>query len=570
MVKSQYISHSHKIWGEAGWGGSLLAGLLVGGYCLALRRYGLELADEGTLLAQIDRVAQGQVPYRDFHTGYGPALFYTNAGLFAAMGASLATVRHGLVVIQALRAALLVRLAGRIGPPGWWVASAVVLIAFFLPIAPGICAPLFVPYASWYADALGLLALWQLAKSPSRGGYVVVGLLWGAAFAFKQNTGLLGVGAAAVAILLVSKGGGGRLLGGLLGLALVAGGLALLRAHLDPQLAVVMLVPLVILGVATVRARSGTTTMADLVALAAGFAAVAIPVVGIMAFAAGMSPVATDLLQIGTDTALVYYVPYPALGSLRDAFAGSPGALRALRQMVDLSWFAIFPLVHLGAAVLLLRRRVATRAGIVVASAAIVGYLQLYPRMDGWHLFAIAPASLATCGILLATCGPVLRRTVVAALVLASFGRALPVVPVIGALAAGSDQPPSVARVDLRWDLLGPEELRRLPDVIQAVQGRGSVVGFPALGIINFAIDAPSPLRHDYFFPGRPTAAEEDVIAAELRVHPPSTVVLLDAPTGFVLDAFAAHLPVVVALRDRFVVEREIGPYRILVPRGGS
>ncbi len=569
MVRSQYISHSHKIWGEAGWGGSLLVGLLVGGYCLVLRRYGLELADEGTLLAQIDRVAHGQVPYRDFHTGYGPGLFYANAGLFAALGASLATVRHGLVAVQILRAALLARLAGCIGPPGWWVASTVVLLAFFLPIAPGVCAPVFVPYASWYADAVGLLALWQLAKPPSRGRSVLVGLLWGVAFAFKQNTGLLGLGSAAVAILLASGGGGGRLLASALGLGLVAGGIVLLRAHLDPQLAVVMLVPLAVLGLAAMRARASTTTAGDLVALAAGFAAVAIPIVAVMAYAAGVAPVATDLLQIGTDTALVYYVPYPALASLRDAFGGSAGALRMLRQVADLSWFAIFPLVHLGAAVLLLQRRIPTRAGIVVASAAIVGYLQLYPRMDGWHLFAIAPASLATCGMVLAICGPALRRTVVVGLLLASFGRALPVVPVMRDLATGSHEPSSVARLDLRWDLLGPEELRRLPDVIQAVQGRGSVVGFPALGIINFAIDAPSPLRHDYFFPGRPTAAEEDVIATELRAHPPSTVVLLDAPTGFVQDAFSAHAPFVLTLRDRFVVEREIGPYRILVPRGG-
>src|SRR5262249_62334302 len=107
---TQDSSHSHKIGGVA-WGGPTLVALGVGAYCLVLRRYGFELADEGTLLAQMDRVAHAQVPYRDFHTGYGPGLFYLHVLLFQAFGGSLGVVRVGLAVVHGVRAALAAALA---------------------------------------------------------------------------------------------------------------------------------------------------------------------------------------------------------------------------------------------------------------------------------------------------------------------------------------------------------------------------------------------------------------------------------------------------------------------------
>jgi hypothetical protein len=224
--------------------------------------------------------------------------------------------------------------------------------------------------------------------------------------------------------------------------------------------------------------------------------------------------------------------------------------------------------VHLAVALLILRGKVTSRAGLVVGAAAVVGYLQLYPRMDGWHLLSLAPSSLAALGLVLATCGRPLRRALTGVLLAASLGRMLPVLPVMGALATTPPELPAVERLDLRWDLLVPEHLRRLPEVVAAVRGQASVMGFPALGAVSFALGTPSPFRHDYFFPGRPTAAEEAPLVDALRTRPPAAVVVLDAPIAFFPAAFASHPQIVAALAERFVTAREIGSYRILVPRG--
>ncbi len=106
-----------------------------------------------------------------------------------------------------------------------------------------------------------------------------------------------------------------------------------------------------------------------------------------------------------------------------------------------------------------------------------------------------------------------------------------------------------------------------MPEVVAALRDRRRVAGFPALGAINFALGTPSPWRHDYFFPGRPAPDEEQALAEEIVRDPPDVVVMLDAPGSSFEPAFAAHRALVETLERRFVEERRIGPYRLLVPR---
>jgi hypothetical protein len=148
----------------------LVAGAALGTFLLvvALRHYGLDLVDEGTLLAQIERVRTGQWPYRDFHTGYGPALFALNAALLTFFGVHLEVVRIGLAVTHAVSLAALGVLAGR-ALGGFGAAVVVALtVSFFLPIAPGAFCLWNIPYPSWYAQALGGVGLLAALAVPRR------------------------------------------------------------------------------------------------------------------------------------------------------------------------------------------------------------------------------------------------------------------------------------------------------------------------------------------------------------------------------------------------------------------
>ena len=49
--------------------------------------------DEGLIVSGAARILQGQLPYRDFYTGYPPGQFYTIAGVFSAFGPSLLAER---------------------------------------------------------------------------------------------------------------------------------------------------------------------------------------------------------------------------------------------------------------------------------------------------------------------------------------------------------------------------------------------------------------------------------------------------------------------------------------------
>src|SRR5438445_675931 len=186
---------------------ALAAGLVVGLYAAAFRHYGIfDLADEGTLLVQAARVAHGQAPYVDFHTGYG-TLYFALQGLLVRLG-GLDAIRALLVCVHAIGAALLYALTRRTAGRGLAVVAVALQVSFFLPLAPRQGAPFFVPYPAWYAT-LGSLAVVLLLRDPlGRGGWpraACVGVLSGAAFAMKQNAGLLLAGGSAAVFVLAGR-----------------------------------------------------------------------------------------------------------------------------------------------------------------------------------------------------------------------------------------------------------------------------------------------------------------------------------------------------------------------------
>ena len=71
-------------------------------YALLFNRANVLSHSIGYNLYASERVLNGDVPYRDFHTLYPPAIFYLNAILFRWMGVSLNTALLGVLVFKVL------------------------------------------------------------------------------------------------------------------------------------------------------------------------------------------------------------------------------------------------------------------------------------------------------------------------------------------------------------------------------------------------------------------------------------------------------------------------------------
>jgi hypothetical protein len=148
---------------------------------------GIDDLDEGYFAQQSWRVLHGQLPYRDFSSLYTPGLLYVHAWLFSALGPHLLGPRALSLILRAATAALLYVLARPVVPSAWWAAlpGAFVLIGF--DDAPG----RWEPHPGWPSTAAALLATWCVVRGASRPWLFAAGLAAGAAYTFKQNTGVL-------------------------------------------------------------------------------------------------------------------------------------------------------------------------------------------------------------------------------------------------------------------------------------------------------------------------------------------------------------------------------------------
>src|SRR5262245_48282692 len=159
---------------------------LAAGYFALGAPLTLEWTDEGQIVYPSWRVAQGAMPYRDFHHVYGPSLFYLNGALLRLFDADLAVVRASLVALRAAIAVLAYVLASRLATRPWALAAWLLTVAVF-------GAPWWIfntPYANHYALACtcaGLLAYLAAPGTPRGAGWA--GLCVGVAATFKQTNG---------------------------------------------------------------------------------------------------------------------------------------------------------------------------------------------------------------------------------------------------------------------------------------------------------------------------------------------------------------------------------------------
>ena len=156
--------------------------------------WGINPHDEGLILQAGARVADGQLPYRDFYANYGPGQYFLVGGLDLLFGPSLLTWRVVRVVLDATVAVLAYSLARRDAPEP-------LALAAWLAVAAAMALPS-IPHPNPAAIALGLGAILIARRSP-----VSAGALSGLAVAFRFDLGL----SAAVGAMLAASRGGSRL-----------------------------------------------------------------------------------------------------------------------------------------------------------------------------------------------------------------------------------------------------------------------------------------------------------------------------------------------------------------------
>jgi hypothetical protein len=175
--------------------------------------YGINLDDEGTLLAQIYRTAQGEVPYRDFHMGYTPGGHYYHAWLMQLFGPSVLPLRWSLAVCNALVAALLFVIGRRV-MSGWFAVLPAAAYCALMQVYPGDFATFNIPYPAWYVVLFGVAGFWMLlcyVESRRLGWIAAAGLVTGICFAFKPNVGLFQLaGSGLVLLVALEPPAGGR------------------------------------------------------------------------------------------------------------------------------------------------------------------------------------------------------------------------------------------------------------------------------------------------------------------------------------------------------------------------
>ena len=560
----------------------LAAGLVVAAYAAALRPYGIfDYVDEGLLLVQALRAARGQVPYVDFHTGYGPLYFRLQAWLLAAGGWD--AIRWALVAVQGASGALLFVLARRLAGPALAWAAVALEVAFFLPVAPGRGAPFNAPYPAWYAGLAGVaIAVLLGGEAPARPWRAAVaGVIAGVVAAMKPNSGLLLAAGAAAAVVLgeVRDGGGGSV--GRAMLALVALAAVALVLPAGFTVAAWVLVPPVV-ALAALGARRGVAdadALRRLVPLAAGFVAVAGA-----AFAPALAALGPGGLarEIGAGVAGLYALPFPwpagvaaaaglavfavrsrgagalALAALALALAVAAGAagagapLRALRLGAEQAAFALVPLALWSALAEL--RRGGDAAPLAPSALAAMAALQLYPRADFVHLMPLGVLLLPLVLRVWARL-PLPPRALIALPLLVAAVRFAPTGLVLGRLASGRVTHVALGATDLVIDPARAEPLRaiaRAAAAVRAVAPEESVLAFPACGIVLFVAERSPAGPHDYFFPGRPDRAEADALATRLAAAPPPLAVTCTAADTPLAAAWSYYPALVALLTSRY------------------
>lgn len=503
------------------------AGLLISGFTI-LR--GVEPFDEGLTLQAARRVADGQMPYRDFLWAYGPAHPFLLAGAFKAFGTSLLWWRIIRVVVDAAVAIVVFAIVRREAP------RRVALIAWLVAI----CAMAQPTGANPFAPALlfSLGAVWFAARGDGRRGLITAGGLAALAAAWRLDFGIYAADACAAA--------------------------AYVRSH-PPSWRW-----------AAVRA-SGAARRVGIVlgTFAAGCAIVYLPFV----IADGPADAWRDLIGRSLDQGRYWRLPFP-IGYDGRFRLWPPGSFA--HDAKDLLEFYIPLLLLIGIAVAVVaiaRRRLNTDpliVGLTVLGFAYIAYL--LSRTDEFHstpLLVLLAVLLPILAMRVSMRGAAVMAFVVVALL--AYGLSNRLSALFGppdlatihvAVADGVKAPPAEAKA---IEQMVRAVQRRVPagDPIYAVTRRSDLVRIndPLIYVLT---ERDNPTRQDFGLQtGGP--AQQEIVDA-LQVERPKVIVRWLSPESTKREPNDRGKPTGIRTLDRWLGENyepaeHYGDYQLLVRR---
>ena len=165
------------------------AGVLAvaaGVYVLIFNRANVLSHSIGYNLYASERVLNGDVPYRDFHTLYPPAIFYLNAALFNWSGVTLYTSLIGVLVFKVLTVVVIYLSCRQVMPRSWALISALSGLLWLRPNGPFKSVPMH------YGALFLALAMYLLLKHSNQNQRFLVflaGASLGLVALFKHNIG---------------------------------------------------------------------------------------------------------------------------------------------------------------------------------------------------------------------------------------------------------------------------------------------------------------------------------------------------------------------------------------------
>lgn len=321
MRRTPAVSHDARL--------PLLVFLAGFGYLYAFWQLGWFMQDEGVLYYQYLRTLEGQVPYRDFYSGYPPLVYYLHAWIFSHFGVSMHVIRTVMAVVNAASAAGLCAIALRLAPPRY----ALIPPVLFLVMQPGDITDMGFhnsPYPFWYAVTFASLGGWTMMRfleakgeARARGWLLVAGALGGLTFLSKQNAGIFFLwGATGFLASRPDPAPGerepplGRVARAGYLAAIPLASLYLVKNFLSPVTLGVFVAPPAILALIGARRTFGAAALGRLAArfacLGVGFAIAFGPWLAYFAAKVGAGTFLRGLFFVGADVDRNLYVPFPA------------------------------------------------------------------------------------------------------------------------------------------------------------------------------------------------------------------------------------------------------------------